>query len=121
VADLTEARVVELIRQEIAAFLAPHVALTGAFTDSCRAKLHGEFDATLGADVVDKQIDLALSYQGARKYKRLDLYVWQWLRREAERAKQNQHAGIPALRRGEAQQGKMIDAEEYLRRHGMPQ
>lgn len=52
-------------------------------------KLHERYDSTLGRELVDEQVTLALAHKAARGYTDLHAYVNNWLRREAERPQGN--------------------------------
>ena len=54
-----------------------------------RAKLHERYDISMGAGLVDEQIDLALAHKAAKNYTNLHLYVINWLRKESGRLPAN--------------------------------
>lgn len=55
-------------------------------TDEQRSKIHTDYDQKLGGyATVEEIIALALDHEAAKKHHRWDLYVRNWLRRDAER------------------------------------
>lgn len=54
-------------------------------TEEQRARLHERWDSVLGAEEVERQIELALDHKAAQKYTKMYLYCGNWLRKEALR------------------------------------
>jgi hypothetical protein len=61
------------------------VSQTGEIIQPDRVKLHEKWDAKLGPERVEDQIELALAYKSARNYTNLHRYVNNWLDNDANR------------------------------------